>query len=68
MAEKIGEFLGRIGIMKETQVEEVLSAQRNGDQRTFGEIAVSLGFINGADIKEYLESKKSALKKKIRES
>ncbi|MBA7710660.1 hypothetical protein ES703_119605 [subsurface metagenome] len=58
MAERIGEFLGRIGLMKETQVEEVLSAQRNGDQRTFGEIAISLGFIDGAAIQEYLESKK----------
>ena len=62
MAEKIGEFLSRIGLIGPEHIERILAAQKNGDDRSFGEIAVSLGFVNGAAISDYLEAKKKALK------
>ncbi len=55
--EKIGEGLVRIGAMTEEQVKEVLKRQAEGDTRLFGEIAISLGYINDEAIKKYLESK-----------
>ncbi len=62
MAEKIGEFLNRIGLIGPEQIERILAAQKNCDDRSFGEIAVSMGFVNGAAISDYLEAKKKALK------
>jgi len=57
MAEKIGEFLIRIGIMKEYQVDDVLRAQKAGDNRLFGEIAIEFGYINDEVLKKYVEAK-----------
>jgi hypothetical protein len=57
MTEKIGEFLVRIGVMKPYQVEEVLRAQKDGDDRLFGEIAIEFGYINNDAIKKYVEAK-----------
>jgi hypothetical protein len=57
MTEKIGEFLVRIGVMKPYQVEEVLRAQKDGDNRLFGEIAIEFGYINNDAIKKYVEAK-----------
>ena len=57
MAEKIGETLVRIGAMTHKQVDAVLSKQRAGDKRLFGEIAIENGFINDGAIKAYLEIK-----------
>ena len=57
MGEKIGETLVRIGAMKSFQVEDVLSAQRTGDSRLFGEIAIEFGYINDEVLKKYVEAK-----------
>ncbi|MBN1836458.1 MAG: hypothetical protein JW820_11450 [Spirochaetales bacterium] len=57
MEERIGEALVRIGAMKPEQVDAVLAAQRGGDDRLFGEIAIEKGFINDKAIKAYLDSK-----------
>lgn len=55
MNERIGEFLVRIKAMTPDQVREVLEKQKAGDPRRFGEIAVGLGFVQGAAIKSYVE-------------
>ena len=57
MREKIGEFLVRIGVMKPYQVEDILQAQKNGDKRLFGEIAIEFGYINDEVLKKYIEAK-----------
>ncbi len=57
MSEKIGEALVRIGAIKPFQVEDVLLAQRTGDNRLFGEIAIEFGYINDAVLKKYIEAK-----------
>jgi hypothetical protein len=56
MAEKIGEFLLRIGVMAEYQLQEVLNAQKSGDSRMFGEIAIDFGYINDEMMKKYIEA------------
>lgn len=56
MAEKIGEFLLRIGVMAEYQLQEVLNAQKSGDSRMFGEIAIDFGYINDEVMKKYIEA------------
>ena len=59
MSEKIGEFLIRIGVMIEEQIKEVLQAQKAGDQRLFGEIAIDFGYINNEVLKKYVEAKRA---------
>ena len=59
MSEKNGEFLQRIGVMTEQQVQEVLDAQKAGDNRMFGEIAIEFGFINDEVLKKYIEAKQA---------
>jgi hypothetical protein len=59
MLEKIGEFLQRIGVMTEQQVQEVLDAQKAGDNRMFGEIAIEFGYINDEVLKKYIEAKRA---------
>jgi len=56
--ERIGESLVRIGAMTPEQVEQVLSLQKDGDRRLFGEIAIEQGFINDKAIKDYLDARK----------
>ena len=56
MSEKIGEFLLRIGVMNEHQVQELLDAQKTGDSRMFGEIAIDFGYINDEVLKKYIEA------------
>ncbi len=56
-AEKIGDFLVRIGVMQPWQLEDVLLAQRSGDARLFGEIAIELGYIEDAALQLYIESR-----------
>jgi hypothetical protein len=56
MAERIGDFLLRIGAMKKSQVEEVLKAQKAGDSRSFGVIAIELGYVNEAAVKKFVDS------------
>jgi hypothetical protein len=45
MAERIGDFLVRTGALQQSQVDAVIAAQKAGDKRTFGEIAVGLGLV-----------------------
>jgi hypothetical protein len=59
MSEKIGEFLVRIGIMKPYQVQDVLRAQKAGDTRLFGEIAIAFGCMNNEVLKKYVEAKRA---------
>ena len=56
-AGKIGEFLVRISAMKSWQVHDVLRAQKDGDSRLFGEIAIEFGYINDEVLKKYVEAK-----------
>ena len=44
MAERIGDFLVRTGVMQQAHVDAVIAAQKSGDKRTFGEIAIGLGY------------------------
>ena len=55
MAERIGDFLVRVGSLKASQVDEVLRLQKSGDSRKFGEIALQLGFISDDAIKRYVD-------------
>ena len=57
MADKIGDFLVKIGAMKTYEVEDILKLQKEGDKRMFGEIAIELRYINDEAIKKYLEYK-----------
>jgi hypothetical protein len=57
MAEMIGEFLLRIGVMNQQQIQEILEAQKAGDSRLFGEIAIEFGYINDEVLKKYIEAK-----------
>ena len=57
MTEKIGEFLQRIGVMSQQQVQEILDAQKSGDTRMFGEIAIEFGYINDEVLRKYIEPK-----------
>jgi len=57
---RIGGFLVSIGAMKDWQVEDVLLAQRNGDPRLFGEIAIALGYVDDVALRGYVESQSEA--------
>ena len=56
MAERIGDYLVRTGAMQQSQVDSVIAAQKAGDSRTFGEIAVALGFASRAAVDAYASS------------
>ncbi len=60
MAEKIGDFLVRTGLMSKAQLDEVLKAQKGGDKRMFGDLAIWLGYINPDAIKRYTDYLKEA--------
>ena len=55
MTDRIGDFLVKIGVMKPELVENVLRAQKAGDKRRFGEIAIELHYINDDAIKRYVD-------------
>ena len=57
MPEKIGTFLVSIGAMKPWQLEGVLVLQEYGDTRIFGEIAISLGYIDDAALAKWVASR-----------
>jgi alkylated DNA nucleotide flippase Atl1 len=57
MAERIGDFLVRTGAMKQSQVDTVVAGQKAGDARTFGDIAVALGFASRAAVDAFAESR-----------
>jgi anti-anti-sigma regulatory factor len=52
---RIGEVLALFGFMTADQVEIVLSKQRAGDRRLFGEIALSLGLIEDNALRRYAD-------------
>jgi hypothetical protein len=54
MAERMGDYLVRTGVMTQSQVEDVLRAQKAGDKRTFGEIATGLGYATKEAIDQFL--------------
>jgi len=56
MAERIGDYLVKTGAMQPSQVDSVLAAQKAGDSRTFGEIAVALGFATRAAVDAFVAS------------
>jgi hypothetical protein len=58
MAQRIGDFMVSIGAMTPEQVTETMRIQ-DADEglRPFGEIAMSLGFIDEAAVKRYLEQR-----------
>jgi len=53
--ERIGEFLIRIQAINTHQVRQILQAQKSGDPRRFGDIAVDLGFVRDDAIKRYVD-------------
>jgi len=55
MSVKIGEFLVRIGVITDEQVDVVLQAQMAGDGRRFGEIAISLGFMDDGALNRFTD-------------
>ncbi|MBU0926848.1 MAG: hypothetical protein KKA67_03810 [Spirochaetes bacterium] len=58
MAERIGDYLVRIGVMSEESVRAVLDIQdKEEEPRVFGEIAIELGFIDDSALKRYLDEK-----------
>ncbi len=57
--EKIGEFLVKIGAMKQWQVEDILVVQKSGDTRMFGELAISFGYIDDKALMKYVDSQQS---------
>lgn len=57
--EMIGQGLVRIGTITQAQCDDVLAAQKSGDRRLFGEIALAKGYISFETLLNYLkESRK----------
>ena len=52
--EKIGAALVRRGILEQPEVEKVLTRQRAGDSRLFGEIAVDIGVLSVRELIDFL--------------
>jgi len=63
VADRIGDFLIKIGAMTPEQVKAVLRLQEMGNNQKFGEIALALGYLNDDSLKrftDYLERQKNA--------
>ncbi len=56
--EKIGDGLVRIGSLTKEQADHVILLQKDGDKRLFGEIAISLKYIEFESLIKYLASQK----------
>jgi len=56
MAERIGDFFVRTGVMTAEQVAEVLRLQAKGDKRMFGSIAISAGYVDVYALKAFADS------------
>jgi len=56
-AQKIGGFLVAIGVMQPWHVGDVLIAQERGDDRLFGEIAISRGYIDDWALWRYVDTR-----------
>lgn len=52
----IGQVLLEGGVITETQLNSVLALQQAGDKRRLGDILVSLGYVNQADIERLIEA------------
>ncbi len=60
MAERVGDFLVRIGAITTAQMAEVLRIQDAEEEpRLFGQIAIELGYIDDSAIQRYLTEKKT---------
>jgi hypothetical protein len=57
VAERIGDFLVRTGKLTQAQVQQVINAQKAGDSRSFGEIAMALNLVDAVTINAFLASK-----------
>jgi hypothetical protein len=55
MREKIGEFLVRNKVLTQDQVALALKAQREGDARLFGEIAVAKGMMEENALRRFAD-------------
>jgi hypothetical protein len=55
MAMKIGEYLVSIKVLTAEQVSDVLQAQKTGDKRKFGEIAVAKGYMEDSSIMRFTD-------------
>lgn len=55
MAKRIGEILLLNGMISAREVEIVLAAQKAGDKRLFGAIALSMGFIEDNALRRYTD-------------
>ena len=55
MGMRIGELLVSKGVLTESQVEEILLKQKDGDTRKFGDIAVDLKFMEDTALNRYLD-------------
>jgi hypothetical protein len=55
MADRIGDFLVKIGAMTPEQVKSVLHLQEMGNNQKFGEIALALGYLNDDSLKRYTD-------------
>ena len=55
--EKIGEGLVRTGAMTQTQVDDVLRRQSEGNDSLFGVIALELGYVSEETLLDYFESR-----------
>jgi len=56
MAVRMGDFLVRTKAMQQSHVEAVLRAQKDGDKRSFGEIAVAFSYVTQAALDTYRAS------------
>lgn len=56
MKQRIGEHFIGLNLLSLEQCEEVLKIQTDDPKKKFGEIAISLGFLEEADISEYFLS------------
>ena len=59
MAERIGDFLVRIGAMTQGQLDDVLELQKIGDSRAFGLIALDQGYVTETAIEQYAAIQKA---------
>ncbi|MGO8693137.1 MAG: hypothetical protein ACLQMF_05625 [Rectinemataceae bacterium] len=55
MSVKIGDFLLGIGALSKDQIEEIFNAQKAGDGRKFGEIAIARGYMDGSALTKFEE-------------
>jgi hypothetical protein len=55
--ERFGEFLVRMGVITNEQVDIILAEQKKQPGKKFGELAVELGFSTGETVESFLTKK-----------